>query len=414
MARWRDILFFGTFGSMLMLSTMQRASAGLNEGSMQAITRALPPAIAQMEDEIREVRNELGSDAIARNKLRTMQRELNLRKAEYEDLRELFYQHLAQVKRSGNINLADSQGRTLLMLAAAMGHDNVTRMILNENPALSATDNVGQTACDYEKKNNGNAVHSILMNRWTTAIQNRDSDAIQELLNCGADPDWPVENKAPIIHAFTINDYDLFSMLINSGANVEARLQDGRKLVELVIEQRNADALELLLRQGCKTEGTFANGRTVMDILLDDGYEDCLEVWFRYVPEADKSTRLCQVVRLGTEKAVRMIFSTQKDSLDMEDPQGNLPLHEAARRGDIAIYRILIELGASITARNERAETVLMHAALSGNHELISEVLSKIPAELRNAKDKSGRTAAGYASLAKDSQAQRLLESTNR
>lgn len=410
MTWWRDILLFGTFGSMFMLSAMQHASAELNVRAMQAITKDFPPAITQMEEEFSELRNELGSDAAARNKLRTVQRELTARKAEYEDIRELFYQHMDQVRRAGDINLADNQGRTLLMLAAAMGHDNITRMVLNENPALDATDNVGQTACDYEQKNNGNAVRSILMNQWATAIENRDSDAVQTLLNCGADPDWPIKNEAPIVRAFSMNDYDLFSMLANSGANVEARLQDGKKLVELVIEKRNADALEVLLRQGCKTEGMFANGRTALDILLEEGSEDCLEVWIRYVQEADKAAILCQVVRLGTPKAVRMIFSTQKDSLDSEDPQGNLPLHEAARRGDLTIYRTLIELGASITARNEREETVLMHAALSGNYELISEVLSRLPAELRNARDKSGRTAAGYASLAKDTRAQRIIE----
>ncbi len=414
MVRWREILFYGTFGSILMLSAMQHASAELNERTMQAVTKNLPPAITQMEEELRELRDELGSDSISRNKLRTMQRELNLRKDEYEDLRELFYRHLARVKRDGNINLADNQGRTLLMLAAAMGHDNITRMVLNENPALDATDNVGQTACDYEQKNNGNAVRSILMNRWSTAIENQDSDAVQELLNCGADPDWPIANEAPIVRAFGMNDYDLFSMLANSGANVEARLQDGRRLVELVFERRNADALEVLLRQGCKTEGMFANGRTALDILLEEDSEDCLEVWLRHVQEADKAALLCQVVRLGTPKAVRLIFSAQKDSLDTEDPQGNIPIHEAARRGDITIYRTLIELGASITARNEREETVLMHAALSGNHTLLSEILSGIPTELRNARDKNGRTAADYASLAKDTRAQRILETNNR
>ncbi len=414
MVRWRDILFFGTFGSIFVLSAAQHASAELDVRTMETITKKLPPAITQMEDELRVLRNELGSDAVSRNQLRTMQRELNLRKDEYEDLRELFYQHLEQVKREGNINLADTQGRTLLMLAAAMGHDNITRMVLNENPAMDAADNIGQTACDYEQKNNGTTVRNILINRWITAIENRDSDAVQVLLNCGADPDWPIANEAPIVRAFDMNDYNLFSMLANSGANVEARLADGRRLVELVIERRNADALEILLRQGCKTEGIFANGRTALDILLEEGSEDCLEVWFRHVQEADKAALLCQVVRLGTPKAVRMIFSTRKESLDTEDPQGNLPLHEAARRGDLTIYRTLIELGASITARNEREETVLMHAALSGNHTLLSEVLSGIPAELRNVRDKNGRTAADYASLAKDTRAQRILEATNR
>ncbi len=414
MVRWKDILFLGTFGGIIMLSAMQHTSAALDERTMRNITKDLPPAITQMEEELRELRRELGSDAMTRNRLRTMQRELNLRRDEYEDTRELFYQHLSQVNQTGNINLADSQGRTLLMLAAAMGHDNITRMVLNENPALDAVDNVGQTACDYEQKNNGNAVQNILMNRWITAVEQRDSDAVQTLLNCGADPDWPITNEAPIVRAFDMNDYDLFSMLANSGANMEARRQDGRKLVEIVIERRNADALEILLRHGCKTEGTFANGRTALELLLEDGSEDCLDVWLRHVQEADKAALLCQIVRLGTPKAVRLVFSSRRDSLDTEDPQGNLPLHEAARRGDLAIYRTLIELGASITARNEREETVLMHAALSGNHELISEVLSGLPAELRSARDKSGRTAAGYASLAKDTQAQRLLESTNR
>ncbi|MBE6436060.1 MAG: ankyrin repeat domain-containing protein, partial [Akkermansiaceae bacterium] len=96
--------------------------------------------------------------------------------------------------------------------------------------------------------------------------------------------------------------------------------------------------------------------------------------------------------------------------ISVEDPEGNLPLHEAARKGDAELYRELVKLGANPAQKNTRGETVLMHAALSGDAETLAEALKGISPELLQAKDKDGHNAHYYAKLAQDKAATEALK----
>lgn len=372
------------------------------------ILKEAPPVIVELKKEIDALRTEQGASRFTMELIRRLEKERRTAELTYEDRQEALMSLLTKVRKSGDINATDSDGRTLLMLAAATGHNAATELVLKYSPLLNMADADELTACDYEQLNKGTALQHKLKENWAQAVNTGDTDAVQELLNCGADPNWEVQNKAPIALAIQQQNTALFELLVTYGASVETRLENGIKLIEYAVITLNADILELLLRHGCSPETRLSDGRPMFEHLLSENAGECLLTWLSYMKE-EQPVYLCKLVRLGSPQAIQTVFNAHKSDINTEDQNGNIPLHEAARRGDCGIYQILVSLGADTMARNMRQETTLMHAALSGNTNMLDTVLKAMPQEEIQARDESGHTALHYAQLARDKKAQQTL-----
>lgn len=383
----------------------------LDEAALLKILREQSPSIQNIEREMTEIRRENDGTRLTRQLLDNLQKKLKEQKKSYQALLEDCKAQIELVKERGDINAQDELGRTLLMLVAATGHNQATRLLLREQARLDLTDAAGMCAYDYERMGQGTTILQILQERWAPTIEGRRLDELQELLNCGADPNWEINVAAPLVYALETGDHELFSMLLNHGANTEVRLADGRKIAELIVERGDSDALRQLLRSGFHPFAIFEDGRSIFEHLLQPGAEKCLAAWIEQLkaPE-DRQFHLCRVVRLGSPAAIREVLNSLPQDINNEDPRGNIPIHEAARRGVPAIYRLLLEMGADSHVRNIRGETTLMHAALSGNPDILSLVLSTSTPEEISAKDEQGHTALHYADLAHDPAARNTLK----
>lgn len=401
MNMWYNILFGLPIASGILTAMPEPAE-------FKRILKEDPPVIVELKKEIGELRAEQGSSRFTTELIRRLEKERRTAELAYEDRQEALMSLLTKVRQSGDINATDSDGRTLLMHAAATGHNAATELVLKYSPQLNMADADDLTACDYEQLNKGTILQHKLKANWEQAVNTGDTDAVQELLNCGADPNWEVQDKAPIALAIHQQNTALFELLVTYGASVETRLKNGAKLIEYAVITFNADILELLLRHGCSPETRLSDGRPMFEHLLSENAGECLLTWLSYMKE-EHPAYLCKLVRLGSPQAIQTVFSAHKSEINTEDQNGNMPLHEAARRGDCGIYQILVSLGADAMARNMRQETTLMHAALSGNADMLTTVLKAMPKEEIQAKDENGHTAMYYAQLARDKKAQQAL-----
>ncbi|MBQ2379390.1 MAG: hypothetical protein II295_03260 [Akkermansia sp.] len=408
---------------LLLLASMlaPMASGALNAGALRDLLKQEPPGITQMEQELSELRKDKEGAKQNRELISDLRRNISHSKAEFNKARTTALSMLKKTEQSRNINHRDEQGRTLLMLVAATGLDSATQMLLRENPALNIADKHNKVAYDYERSAGGNAITEHLKQMWQQAVPSMQCDRMEELMDCGADPNWQVAvelaetgeatQEAPIVLALLANNQTAFDLLMSFDASPETRTQDARKLVELVVEQQNDQAFITLLEKGCKTDTVFSDGRSMFEHLLAAGAEQCLNAWLRKATDTPgTASNLCLVARHGTLQAVQLIFSTHKEALNTEDSEGNLPLHEAARRGDPAIYQALLQAGATPHGTNMRGETPLMHAALSGSESMLATVLKDITPEHLQARDEAGHTAIHYARLAKDQAAEQALK----
>lgn len=321
-----------------------------------------------------------------------------------------------KVKKSGKIDLQDKEGRTLLMLVAAIGNDTATKMVLREAPDLMLTDNNDENAMDYERKGDGTTISDLLKEQWQAAFKARNQDEIFILLDCGAAADWTINGEPPLGLAIKEGDNTLFDRLIMYGAHAGNRMSNGNPLIELAVQHCNDNAVAALLSALNETEIIFADGTPIFRKLLDEEHAECLSAWFNQAKSqqktntADGTSYFCLIMRLAETAAAKKIAARNLNLLNQEDAEGNLPLHEAARRGDAELYRELVKLGASPATRNTRGETVLMHAALCEDEETLAAVLEGISADLLNATDKDGHSALYYAKLAKDQAATTALK----
>lgn len=324
--------------------------------------------------------------------------------------------HLAsEVKKSGKIDKRDKEGRTLLMLAAAIGNDQATKMVLAANPDISLADKNGKTAFHYETQSGGRAVYDVLNERWVNTFVSGDTDAIQQLLDCGANPDWPVHNQLPMAMAIAHNRNDIFDILLFHGAQLGNRLADGSGYIDLAVQCNNSNALSSILNKETTPDIRLHDATPLFWRLLDAEHAECLMVWFSRAVElkqlqtAEGASRFCLIMRQAAEESAMALATQHKNLITTEDSQGNIPLHEAARRGSTRLYHHLLNSGADANQRNARGETTLMHATLSGNPELLAEVLKGISAEQLNATDANGHTAHYYAKLTHNTAAADML-----
>ncbi len=394
--------------------------AALDANALRDILRGDSRAITDLEANLQELTADRETAKASRDSINQLRREIAHHKSEHNKMRAACLSLLKKVEKSRNINATDEQKRTLLMLVAGMGIDRATELVLAENPALEPIDKNKRLALDYERIGGGQAITTHLKTEWDKALADMQQERIEELLNCGADPNWAIitrditgetTQEAPLVLALQAQQQDIFYLLLLCGASVETRNQHGIKIAELIVKQGNASALSSIMEKGAKTDIAFSDGRPMFEHLLAPGAEECLVTWLDKAEDKDSSaSNLNLITRLGTQRAVEMAFSQNKDAINKEDAQSNLPLHEAARRGEATIYKALIQLGADPECTNLRGETALMHAALSGNADMLSTILQTASPSLLKARDEAGHSAIHYARLAKDAAAEQALK----
>ncbi len=319
-----------------------------------------------------------------------------------------------QQKGGADVNWQDKKGRTILMLAAASGNPAAVEMVLAENPRLDILDKNGHSALDYEKQaKRGTTLQNHLTTKWQEAFANDDMEALKPLLEAGLSPETIVGDEAAPVFAIRTMNNELLQLLASYGPpSPRCRSQEGMGLLELAIHFGNAEALRILLAAGVKGDTPFENGTTPLTHLVTHGDAACLNAYLTFYTGMDEAARKAVpslVARYGTVEMVRANI-TGEEQANIEDAQMNIPVHEAARRGDMEILRHLLDQGGRRDAHNGAGESTLMHAALSGNPEALSLVLEGLPEKELTHKDKEGRRALDYARESGSAECVSLLE----
>lgn len=417
---WHDLRSIARLCMVCCLPLVGGFAHALDAKALRALLPKEDPRVEGLQKELKENRDiEKKSDreekSSIRETIRDLQSEINQLKKDYRANLNACLTLLARVEQNGGRihGVRDSQGRTLTMLVAALGCDEATRLVLADAPPLDAQDKAKKVAYDYERAAGGTAIEDHLKNRWDKAMQTLSLDEITKLIESGAGPDWLTgeDHSQPLCTAIQNKRDDVVMLLLAYRAKVGAVSPGGVSPMEVALEAHSVSALEMMLSAGASVEDRLSDGSTALDRMLQPGYEALLETWCMHTPPPRSGiSPLCVVVRRGSLQAVQRCAAVCESVLNTEDAEGNLPLHEAARRGDADIYRALVAAGADPAAPHSRGETVLMHSALSGSKTMLELVLAGASPALCAACDKKGKSAIHYARLAKDPAAERTLK----
>jgi ankyrin repeat protein len=148
----------------------------------------------------------------------------------------------------GAVPDADVGGLTALHEASLRGLASIVRLLISYNSDVNAGSPLGD---------------SLFL-----AVRGRNADAVQLLLDAGADPEAFVHELDPptALHLASLNDdTDVMQRLLDAGAKVDPRDIDGATPLFRAVEQVNLDAAQLLLRRGANTHIWRTDGISQLD-----------------------------------------------------------------------------------------------------------------------------------------------------
>jgi ankyrin repeat protein len=195
------------------------------------------------------------------------------------------------------------------------------------------------------------------------AIGKRDSATVKALLAKGAKPDgrnWL--NMTPLMWAAATGNTAACADLLAAGANIDASCQFGTSL-SFAEMGGSRETLRFLIDKGAK--------------LTDD--------------RVDGITPIMTAAETGRVEVIRMLLAQFKPDVNAQDVDGSTALIFAARRGQTAAARALLDVGAKADLTDSHGRTALMYAALNG-YPATAQLLMGRGAAV-NARDKAGNTA---------------------
>ncbi|KAH6615056.1 ankyrin repeat-containing domain protein [Boeremia exigua] len=215
------------------------------------------------------------------------------------------------IERGANLkHIVATNGRSMLHLAAAFGHERVFEQILR----------LGDV--DVDAKDAVNHSTPLLLACAGTRYKSGSTKIVRALLAAGADIEWAASHLDRPLHvAITTGNTQIAHILVEHGADITATGDKDRTPLHLTAEHSNSGFMRLLLRRGAATEATDDSGWTPL--------------------------HLC-----NRPDEAQILIDHGAD-VDCVDKKGLTPLHHAILYGDLGLFMMLRRYGASTHTRGK-------------------------------------------------------------
>lgn len=308
----------------------------------------------------------------------------------------------------------------LARLVDAGDMEKVREVLERSDPAWRAAD-----SCDA----NGQSLLHL-------AITRSRADLVQLILEFGADVEAKSRTgRSPLETAAAAGEALIAELLLARGASTERSAGSPLGPIHLSAAAGHTELLRLLLLKGAAPEEASADGRTALHLAAAEQRRECVEQLLSAGARAEvcggvaKETPLHLAAAAGDEAMVRLLISSGraglrearngagKTAFDVAAEEGQRRLFDllkagenlaaAARSGDVRAVVRAIEMGAAVDGRDGSGWTALMRAAFKGRVEIIRFLIEKGAAI--DAKDEAGYTALHCAAEAGQVEAAEIL-----
>jgi ankyrin repeat protein len=204
---------------------------------------------------------------------------------------------------------------------------------------------------------------------------------------------------------------DIFDLLIQRGAGVNAKDKFGYTPLYMAIHNDDLYFLKILIANGADVNTKYRGGETLLKSAAKTGKTEAIKLLLdggADINENDNGpTALHAMLNMRNSnynqyrlsKDTAELLLARGADVNLKDKFGWTPLHFAAESADVNIIELLLDKGAEVNAKDDEAGFTALHHAVRLGKRNVAELLITRGADV-NVKDKQGHTplyvAAGY------------------
>ncbi|KAF8791198.1 Ankyrin-1 like protein [Argiope bruennichi] len=295
----------------------------------------------------------------------------------------------------GNVDVQNDEGLTPLHIACENGDLEILKVFFQFRANANITDSQDRTPLHIAAEKGFSAIVEMLADKFKASIFKRTKDG-RTLMHIASESGHQetalvflkkgvplhMSNKTgtKAIHTAAAHGFvEVIRNLLDRGENVDATTPENFTALHLAVQANQPEVVEILLGHGANVQMKAGkNGETALHMAagVKDGHK-CAEL----------------IIKSGADVNAR-------------NEEGETPLHNAARHGQLKTVTQLLEDGAGLDSLSKHGESVL-HVAVSNCHYEIAKSLinhkKEMATELQvinyvNQPNKEGETATHYAS----------------
>jgi serine/threonine-protein phosphatase 6 regulatory ankyrin repeat subunit B len=307
-----------------------------------------------------------------------------------------------------NPNIADINNWTALMWASYGGYTAIVRALLGEEDVIAVdhASNDGATALTIAVEKGHDEVVAMLEaaqhapadptahREWVDAAREGNLARVQEMLAAGTDVDDADPSGWTALMWASYGDHAAVVRALlaaEPSANVNAVSNNGWTALLIASQNGHTSIVRALLAAGADV-GVARDGETALDVAR---YHGETEVVALLEAAQDAARELVEAARDGNLARVRELLDAGAN-VNQADNHGDTALMAASRYGHATVVEMLLAAGADVNHADNRGWTALMWASRS-SHAAIVEMLLAAGADANQA-DAYGGTALLYAS----------------
>ncbi|KAK1463914.1 hypothetical protein CMEL01_12675 [Colletotrichum melonis] len=260
------------------------------------------------------------------------------------------------------------EGDTILITAIKYGYsEKVVSLLCELGADVNAVDTLGCSPVHY------------------AAMSAKDDDTLEVLIRAGGEVDRrDLGTRTPLIAAVQNYRFNAIEKFLEYGADLEARLQNGRTALHVAISMRSSPMTEFLSDQGAYLDRRV-NEHTALTYAISTACPDIAEVLIGAgadvnLPSSKGNFPLLAAASAGDLRTMKLLLS-RGANFDATGSEGYLPMHMAAHKNRVEVLQLLFKAGSQIDPTTEHGETPLTIAMHLGCFEA-AQFLIEVGAEV--------------------------------
>ncbi len=267
------------------------------------------------------------------------------------------------VQYGAKINFKGSYKRTPLIYAAAdAAMPEMVKFLIESGADLNAKNESGE-----------NALFELITR------DNPNTEVAEILIDSGLS--IKIKSKlygTPLHWAAFCGRTNIVELLLKKAAKVNEKDKNGETAIIKAMSQNHMAIVKLLFENGADINSKSQFGWSLMEFVTESGDKEFLQ---KIIDKSAKgkikaNAALCEAAKKGNLAMVKMLIEAGSGADDRDNWGSETPLMKASYYGKIEIVKFLLENNADIKATDYRGNTPLLHAAWSGHLDVVKELIA--------------------------------------